>query len=91
MLEPWYCLPMRRAAGEFRLRFCKPGRVRDTGVVEKPGVGGTEAGLWTAECDGVDSARMLRPPHLTHFSFSLFGVDAEASAETLLRRPLRLG
>ena len=84
--------PMRRLAGDCRLRSRRTGRVRLTGVMAWPGVGGTEAGL-TPDADalvkGVEGARMLRPPHLTHLGLS--PAEPGVSDERLFRLPLRLG
>lgn len=59
------CLPMRRAAGDCRLRSLNTGNVRDTGVLIDAGVC-AEAGLLPVELMleyGVEGAKMLRPPH----------------------------
>ena len=84
-------LPMRRTAGDCRLKSRKIGSVRLMGVIADPGVGGTEMGLATEWVVGNadEGARILRPPHFTHFAFST--ADPGGSDVRLFRLPLRFG
>lgn len=82
-----YSLPIRRPAGDCKLRSRSTGSVLVTGVIADPGVGGTEP-LCAPE-DGVKGVRIVLPPHLWHFGFS--PADPGVSPVRLLRRPVRLG
>ena len=89
MLLPGNCLPMRRAAGDCKLKSLSTGRVLETGVIAELGVCGP-AGLGLPDCrleKGVDGAKMLLPPHFAHLAF----FPPAPSEDWLLRRPLRFG